>query len=241
MLVQNYVAIKREHGNSNRDLCTINLQHVDLDSVSCFSNDSSVSSFSEAIEKFLSGISGVRSIDGYLIKLTSLIQMVLESYRGNTRVISYVLSCREVIKALEPLAYYIDEVTTLITKDPRHKPLRPYLSLIISTLTKILHTTTSKKELEIVRPSIWRLGLGLNKSRIHRHDVSMVHYTTCDNLWYKSWRDVPMEVDEKFTRLFKERRIIKNGYRVERSITKSIVMVTVVSIILSFILLLLLS
>ncbi|MEM0453190.1 MAG: hypothetical protein QXO98_00825 [Sulfolobales archaeon] len=94
----------------------------------------------ESIAKtFVSEVSLGKTIDWYLIKLSSILTYLKDSYgRENiSKALEEFLNIDIVSKALEPLACHIDTVATKIDKDPRFSDLRPYTDLLINALSKL--------------------------------------------------------------------------------------------------------
>lgn len=107
----------------------------------------------ESIAKtFASEVSLGKTIDWYLIKLSSAITYLKDSYgRENLhKSLEEFLSIDVVSKALEPLACHIDTVTVILSRDPRFSDLRPYADLLTNALSKIpcrdLNLSTSARE-----------------------------------------------------------------------------------------------
>ena len=109
----------------------------------------------DSIRLFVSGVSTCKSIDCYLMKLDTLIITVEEIF-GNkaNEVFRKILLCSEVRDSLGPLAEHIGVVESLALTDPRHRPVKRYLNLLIATLETLQSTS---KILEITRPPTYKI------------------------------------------------------------------------------------
>jgi len=105
---------------------------------------------SDFIRLFVNDASTCKSIDCYLMKLDTLIISIEETF-GNkaNEVFRRILLCSEVRDTLKPLAEHIEVVEHLALTDPRHRPVKRYINLLIATL-KTLQPTS--KILEVTRP-----------------------------------------------------------------------------------------
>jgi hypothetical protein len=85
-----------------------------------------------AVELFLDEVRGVRSIDGFLVKLTTFVLRLEEVFKddvGVGRVLENVLANSVVRSSIESLASQ-QSVKDLILSNPRFKPLRKYVDII---------------------------------------------------------------------------------------------------------------
>lgn len=109
----------------------------------------------QVIRNFVTESRYVRSVDGFLIILGTLVSEAeeLASMLGlsSEDVLKRVFGCIEVSEALRPLARYASDVERIITADPRHRSLRPYLQLIQSHLSNL---SPALVELTISRPPL---------------------------------------------------------------------------------------
>jgi len=80
-----------------------------------------------------------KSIDWYLIKLSSVVTSIKDIYgiESSYKVFEEFLNMSIVTKALEPLACYVDVVEERVSRDPRFSSLRPYKSILVKTLRSI--------------------------------------------------------------------------------------------------------
>ncbi|MEM4827214.1 MAG: CAP domain-containing protein [Desulfurococcaceae archaeon] len=111
-----------------------------------------------AIRDFVRESRYVRTVDSFLVLLGTLVsrleEIALMLGLNSNDVLMRVLACTEVSEALRPLAKYVDVVSNLVSTDPRHKGLRPYLPLICSCLSEL---TPVSREFDIIRPSMFEL------------------------------------------------------------------------------------
>ncbi|MEM1668551.1 MAG: CAP domain-containing protein [Thermofilaceae archaeon] len=114
-----------------------------------------------AIRDFVRESMYVRTVDGFLVLLGTLVFRLEETALilglNSNDVLMRVLACTEVSEALRPLAKYVDVVSNLVSTDPRHKGLRPYLPIICSYLSEL---TPVSREFDIIRPSMFELEGG---------------------------------------------------------------------------------
>ena len=91
----------------------------------------------EVAEEFVREVGYGRSVDWYLIKLSSAIYRLESACYGDVEVcVRKFLNKPEVRGALAPLACYRDAVRELILT-PRHRGLQPYMDLILETLSSL--------------------------------------------------------------------------------------------------------
>ncbi len=119
--------------------------------------DSDLISFRDVLRRFVAGAQTIRSVDGFLVQLGVLVFEVEELLGKDAErvgsVVKKLLACREVVEALRPLTRYTKEVKHLVTTDPRHRSLRPYLEDLLKLLESI-PPSVEVKHLEIRRPSL---------------------------------------------------------------------------------------
>jgi len=108
------------------------------------------------IEKFVVEVERCSTIDCYLIKLATLVDSAKEHFpRERTRrVLEKIMKCDEVQDSMSPLAYYSNITIEIITRDPRHAPLRNYIDIITTTLQGI---KPKYKQLEVTREPTYRI------------------------------------------------------------------------------------
>jgi hypothetical protein len=109
----------------------------------------------DSIRLFISEASTCKSIDCYLMKLDTLINSVEETFGNKAEeVFRKILLCNEVRDSLRPLAEHIEVVESLALTDPRHRPVKRYMNLLIATLGTLQSTS---KILEITRPPTYKI------------------------------------------------------------------------------------
>ncbi|MEM1555543.1 MAG: hypothetical protein QXM54_03330 [Desulfurococcaceae archaeon] len=110
------------------------------------------------IRSFVSESKYTSSVDGFLVLLGTLVSRLEEAAPllklSDKEVLMRTLSCNEVAEALRPLVKYVDIVNRMVSTDPRHRGLRPYLSLITSYLSGL---NPVDMELDITRPPLREL------------------------------------------------------------------------------------
>lgn len=93
----------------------------------------------ELRERFISEVVLGKTVDWYLIKLSSVVGY-LKDMHGNERVrelLAEFLSAQEVLNALRPLSCYVDVVADMIGKNPRFRILREYSDIVINVLNSL--------------------------------------------------------------------------------------------------------
>jgi len=109
----------------------------------------------DSIRLFISEASTCKSIDCYLMKLSTLINSVEETFGNKAEeVFRKILLCNEVRDSLRPLVEHIEVVESLALTDPRHRPVKRYMNLLITTLGTLQSTS---KILEITRPPTYKI------------------------------------------------------------------------------------
>ena len=88
---------------------------------------------------FVNEVSLGKSIDWYLIKLSSVVTSIKDVYgvEESYKVFEDFLNIDVVVKALEPLACYVDIVEERVGRDPRFSSLRPYISTLVRVLRSV--------------------------------------------------------------------------------------------------------
>ncbi len=110
------------------------------------------------VDYFVTEVGYGRSIDWYLVKLSSVVSSINDLCRGGVcdprELFTEFLSNERVRRALSSLACYRGEVVEMIKSSPRFRNLRNFLDLIENALSSI--ECISKKELEYIpRPATW--------------------------------------------------------------------------------------
>ncbi len=93
------------------------------------------------IADYVDSLSYVKSIDGFLIKTTTLVYMIEDLCR-NARcdpgdVLARVLGSPNVRRYLSIYSCYRDNIINQIISDPRHKKLRKYIEVIGEALSSV--------------------------------------------------------------------------------------------------------
>ncbi len=125
-----------------------------------------VSLLERLVERFVVEVGYGRSVDWYLIKLSSIAYEIEDLCRhGECNPMDLFrdfLGDKRVQRMIEPLSCYRDEVISLIRGNPRFKVLRRYVDIIESTLESI--PCREKREIEVVpRPATWVIEERLEK------------------------------------------------------------------------------
>ncbi|MCD6488735.1 MAG: hypothetical protein J7K21_05880 [Desulfurococcales archaeon] len=113
----------------------------------------------DLIDYFVVEVSYGRSVDWYLVKLSSIASSIEDLCRGTNidprDLFRDFLEDNKVRKALEKLSCYSGDAIESIKNDPRFKNLRRYIDLIEQTLARI---PCVEKELEVIpRPATWSI------------------------------------------------------------------------------------
>jgi hypothetical protein len=106
-----------------------------------------------AVEMFVNEAKNLSTVDGYLIKLTTLVLRLEDVWRDKSRsrrAFEKILMCDEVRDSLRPLAHHADIVEYLISTNPRYKPLATYADPLSAVLREL---KPSEKALEVTRPA----------------------------------------------------------------------------------------
>lgn len=92
------------------------------------------------VEYLVEASTYVRSVDGFLVKLGSVIVEIEEYCKLSNCsphvLLGEILSDDRLNKLLDRLSCYKDNVVRLITTDPRHRRLRDYLNVVTQSLEK---------------------------------------------------------------------------------------------------------
>lgn len=113
---------------------------------------------SEKVKVIASDLRYVKSVDGFLVKLSSLIYDISDECLGEEKCIRMYFEKALVHpllrQQLERLACYTDVVEKLVLGDPRFKVLRNHLETLLSTLRELKCTEPG---LEIAREATFRI------------------------------------------------------------------------------------
>ncbi len=110
------------------------------------------------IDRFVMEVSYGRSVDWYLVKLSSIAYEIEDLCKygvcDSLELFNEFINNERVLRVLEPLSCFKEEVVNMIHSNPRFKILRKYVKIIESTLTTLI--CKEAKELEIMpRPATW--------------------------------------------------------------------------------------
>ncbi len=97
-----------------------------------------MSSLDDIVKNYIDSLSYVKSIDGFLIKTTTMVYNVEDYCRlagcDPVETVERVLSDERVKKYLVAFSCYRDNIVSQINSDPRYKKLRRYTSILSSVL-----------------------------------------------------------------------------------------------------------
>ncbi|MCC6025199.1 MAG: hypothetical protein LM555_02740 [Desulfurococcaceae archaeon] len=113
----------------------------------------------EKVRILASELKYARSIDTYLVKMSSLIYELEDQCLGDTKCVvdlfRKVLEHPALSREISTLACHIDEVLHVVQENPRFRNLRNYLSVVEDVLRKT--TCVSEKELVVTREPTFRV------------------------------------------------------------------------------------
>ncbi|MFZ8783554.1 MAG: hypothetical protein ACO2OR_06200 [Desulfurococcaceae archaeon] len=113
----------------------------------------------EKVKILASELKHARSIDTYLVKMSSLIYELEDQCLGGTNCVvdlfRKVLEHPALSREISTLACHTDEVLHLVQENPRFRNLRNYLSVVEDVLRKT--TCVSEKELVVTREPTFRI------------------------------------------------------------------------------------
>lgn len=140
------------------------------------------------IEKFVNETKYVRSIDGFLVRLSSLVYRIKEISRefgsDPLEIFNHILMCEEVRIALKPLVPYVETIHEVIKNDPRHKILRPFANYLLALLKTL---PPEEKVLELARPSLSEIEYfeksGYTKRQLEKYYENKLDKTIEDDLY----------------------------------------------------------
>lgn len=114
--------------------------------------------FQEKIQVLAEELRYSKSVDGYLVKLSSLVYD-LEDYYGDVKkareLFEKILKHPLIVNELKALSCYKDVVEAGIQRDPRIKKLREYADILTRTLSEI--PCKEEKQLSISREATFRV------------------------------------------------------------------------------------
>jgi len=112
----------------------------------------------EYIVSLKNSLTYIRSIDGFLVKIGSIIYDLEDKCRDKTcdpkKLLKEILSAKELRSYLSRFSCYRDEIFEKINSDPRHKNLRRYFEVLKETLESIECTGEGEVILE-TPPATW--------------------------------------------------------------------------------------
>lgn len=113
----------------------------------------------EKVRTLASELKYARSIDTYLVKMSSLIYELEDQCLGGTKCVvdlfRKVLEHPALSREISTLACHTDEVLHVVQENPRFRNLRNYLSVVEDVLRKT--TCVSEKELVVTREPTFRV------------------------------------------------------------------------------------
>jgi hypothetical protein len=143
-------------------------------------NDTVFDGVGRAVELFLNEVRGVRSIDGFLVKLTTFVLRLEEVFKddvGVSRVLENVLANSIVRSSIESLVSQ-QSVKDLILSNPRFKPLRKYVDIIAKAFPEQVVVKKCEKLLaqgvDILNQDL-RAGAGIGTISMQR-GIDMLRY-----------------------------------------------------------------
>ncbi len=123
-----------------------------------------LSSLDDLARKFIASVRNARTVDWYLIKLTTVVSTIEEEMRSlgsSYNLFKEFLSRSDVRDALRPLACRIEDVEMLLNT-VRFRDLAKYRDLIISTLRTI---PCNEESISVSRPSTYYVEFFETRSR----------------------------------------------------------------------------
>ena len=121
------------------------------------------------VEEYADRLSYVRSIDGFLVKTSTLILELEDLCKDGgcdpAEYLRRILSDQRVGKYLMSFSCYTDTIIHLVSSDPRHRKLRKYLDIIVDALNKYGCSSGFRAEISVeTPPALWvkesRIGAG---------------------------------------------------------------------------------
>ncbi len=112
------------------------------------------------IAEYIDSLSYVKSIDGFLVKTTTLVIELEDLCRDNTcsveEYLYKVLTDQRVEKYLKSYACYLDNIVDAVKRDPRHKKIRKYLDILVKALSSYECRPGYGMEISVETPSaLW--------------------------------------------------------------------------------------
>lgn len=115
--------------------------------------------FQEKIQVLAEELRYSKSVDGYLVKLTSLVYDLEDYCYGDVKktreLFEKILEHPLIVNELKALSCYRDVVEANIQRDPRIKKLREYADVLIRTLSEV--PCKEEKQLSISREATFRV------------------------------------------------------------------------------------
>lgn len=115
--------------------------------------------FQDKIQVLAEELRYSKSVDGYLVKLSSLVYDLEDYCYGDVKkareLFEKILKHPLIVNELKTLSCYRDVVEASIQRDPRIKKLREYVDILIRTLSEI--PCKEEKQLSISREATFRV------------------------------------------------------------------------------------
>lgn len=95
----------------------------------------------EYIEKLRSSVNYIKTIDGFLVKLSSIVYDIEDKCSSglcdSINLFSKLMYSDELVSVFSRFSCYIGEIESIVRKDPRHRILRKYLSILVNRLSSL--------------------------------------------------------------------------------------------------------
>lgn len=115
--------------------------------------------FQDKIQTLAEELRYSKSVDGYLVKLSSLVYDLEDYCYGDVKkareLLEKILKHPLIVNELKALSCYRDVVEASIQRDPRIKKLREYADILTRTLTEV--PCKEEKQLSISREATFRV------------------------------------------------------------------------------------
>ncbi|MEM1628049.1 MAG: hypothetical protein QXP02_03855 [Desulfurococcaceae archaeon] len=139
-----------------------------------------INEIEEKMKVFVSELKYVKSIDGYMVKLSTLVYDLENTCLGDYDCVKdkliYVLRHPFVAKELSNLACYKDEILNTIETNPRFKNLRKYINVVEEAMKDI--QCIERRELERSRDATFRI----------EHEETNIHGGTYSKETISIWK-----------------------------------------------------
>lgn len=95
----------------------------------------------EYIDRLRSSVDFIKTIDGFLIKLSSIVYDIEDKcssgFCNSIDLFKELVYSKELNDVFSRFSCYIGEIESIVTRDPRHRILRKYLSILINRLSSL--------------------------------------------------------------------------------------------------------